>query len=118
MNPLYTRLHKTAGRLLAQYGQPIILRHTQEGVYDHDTGIVSTDVAEENCRGVVDNYQQSDIDGTVVQQGDVLVVLQAAMKPQTGDLLVLADSTVLTVKAVQAENPAGLAVVYKVQCHG
>ena len=117
----YARPAATAKRLLTRFGQVVtIIKRTTPGAYDPATGTVSGGTVGYSCAGAVMNYASRDIDGTLVQRGDVRVLLapDAAFEPKPGDTVTLADTTELTVINAQATKPAGSPVLYEVQARG
>jgi len=116
----YARPAATAKRLLTRFGQVVTIKRTTPGAYDPATGTVSGGTVGYSCAGAVMNYASRDIDGTLVQRGDVRVLLapDAAFEPKPGDTVTLADTTVLTVINSRATKPAGLAVLYEIQARG
>ena len=105
---------------MAEFGAPVTLTRITPGAYDPATGTVSGGTVGYSCAGAVMNYASRDIDGTLVQRGDVRVLLapDAAFEPKPGDKVTLADTTVLTVINSRATKPAGMAVLFEVQCRG
>lgn len=117
----YSRPAATAKRLLTRFGQVVTVKRVTPGGYDPATGATTADVTNGySCAGEVMNYAIRDIDGTLVQRGDVRVLLapDAAFEPKPGDTVTLADTTVLTVINAQATKPAGSPVRYEVQARG
>ena len=118
----YARPAATAKRLLTRFGQVVTVKRVTPGGYDPATGATTADVTNGySCSGAVMNYASRDIDGTLVQRGDVRVLLappDAAFEPKPGDTVTLADATVLTVINAQATKPAGSPVLYEVQARG
>ena len=116
----YARPAATAKRLLTRFGQVVTVKRTTPSEYDPATGTVTGGTIGYSCSGAVMNYASRDIDGTLVQRGDVRVLLapDAAFEPKPGDTVTLADATVLTVINAQATKPAGSPVRYEVQARG
>ena len=116
----YISTARDAAALLAEFGALVTLTRVTPGAYDPATGTVSGGTVGYSCAGAVMNYASRDIDGTLVQRGDVRVLLapDAAFEPKPGDKVTLADTTVLTVINSRATKPAGMAVLFEVQCRG
>lgn len=73
--------------------------------------------------GVLLDYTQREIDGTVIQHGDqkLLLAPQIAAIPTTGHTITamhLGESKTFTVKDVAAVAPAGAPVLYTLQLRG
>ncbi len=117
----YARPAATAKRLLTRFGQVVTVKRVTPGGYDPATGATTADVTNGySCAGAVMNYASRDIDGTLIQRGDVNVLLapDAAFEPKPGDTVTLADTTVLTVISAMPTKPAGLSVLFEVQARG
>lgn len=116
----YSRPAATAKRLLTRFGQVVTVKRVTPGGYDPATGATTADVTNGySCAGAVMNYASRDIDGTLVQRGDVRVLIapDVADAPKTGDTLAAAGRT-LTVIRVDTLAPTGTAVLYDVQARG
>ena len=117
----YARPAATAKRLLTRFGQPVTVMREVQGGYDPTRGEVIPSSAEGYTgHGAAMSYANRDIDGTLILRGDVRVLLSpdAAFEPKPGDKVTLADTTVLTVINSRATKPAGMAVLFEVQCRG
>lgn len=116
----YTRMAATAGRLLERYGRKAYLRRTHAGIYNPSTGTTPTVIASHQVTVAFFDYDQRDIDGTVIRTGDQRVLMAPnAPMPQTGDAIVIppmnepkAVYSVVNVKRVQ---PALVPVLYELQ---
>lgn len=116
----YLSVAREASALLAEFGQIVTVTRETVGEYDPATGTVSSGTEGYSCHGAVMNYRHQDIDGTLIQRGDVRVLLapDAQFEPKPGDKVTLADATVLTVISVMPTKPAGLSVLYELQARG
>lgn len=117
----YARMASVARRLLTQFGQQVTVTREVKGGYDPETGMTTPDTTQSySVNGAALNYRHQDVDGTLIQRGDVRVLLSpgAAFEPQPGDKVALADGTVLTVISARPTKPAGMAVLFEVQCRG
>lgn len=116
---IYDRAAATAERLLKRYGAPMALKRTVEGDYDPSTGSSSSVTQEHAATGVMLEYEQRDVDGSLIQQGDQRVYLSPdlAVTPETGDTLSL-NGSLFTVVVSRALAPAGKVVLHDVQVRG
>ena len=85
----------TADRMLARFGGPGVL-HTQGG-WD-GTGANAVEVPRARCalHGLLDAWDQSQVDSTAIQGGDVRAILSAhnlPVLPNVGDRLTFAGTT-------------------------
>lgn len=109
--------------MLDEFGQMIMVSRTVEGsgVYNPETGLVEGGTAVSYAGlGLVDGYKQTDIDGTLIRQGDrrLYIAANIAIAPQTGDAVTLFDGKVLSVVASMPYSPAGIIVFHDVQLRG
>lgn len=85
-NPLYARLQQTAQRLIAKYGQSgTITRLERTGGPDYDPVMENVVYP---VKLVPMQYLASEIDGTVIQSGDVKLYISSvglSITPQPGD---------------------------------
>lgn len=112
----YAEMAATASELLAEFGQDVTLVREWTGVYDPETGAAATCGMNSYGNGVVLDYNQRDIDGTVIRQGDQRVYLSVdvGVTPQTGDSLLIGGKT-WKVMASRTLAPAGTAVIHDCQ---
>lgn len=116
----YDEMAALADELLGEYGAPALLTRVTPGGYDPDTGTTTPDVTTTwDGTGAAFDYEQDDIDGTKIRQGDQRVYMSVAgvVNPQTGDTLTI-DGVVLNVVISRALKPASTAVLYDVQVRG
>lgn len=113
----YAEMAATASELLAEFGQDMTLVRGLTGTYAPATGTATVSGSNSYGKGVALDYDQRDIDGTVIRQGDqrVYLSIEVGATPQTGDALLIGGKTwkVMTSKTLA---PAGVAVIHDVQC--
>lgn len=127
MPDIYDRAKISAVRMLAPRskggkGLELILRRTVEGEYDPETSTTSDSSAiEHHGSGFRENYRQQDIDGSLIKQGDVKILISPLLldgmdtpQPISLDELVF-DGDTYTVQHVGPWNYAGLSVGFSVQ---
>jgi len=117
----YAEMAAMAQELLAEFGAAVTLRQPGTGEYDPETGTVSSDPTDFLGIGAKFDYEQRNIDGTLILQGDQQVYLAvqqgagAAMpKPKAGDLILVGNDPWRVVTA-EAIEPASVPVLYIVQ---
>lgn len=116
----YAEIAAIVDELLTEYGAPARLTRITPGGYDPDTGTTTPDVTTTwDGTGAKFDYEQRDVDGTKVRQGDQRVYMSVVgvANPQTGDTLTI-DGIVLNVVASRPLKPASTAVLYDVQVRG
>lgn len=98
-----------------------VTRPGTPGTYNPATGKVEggTDPQTYTASGVKDNYDQSDIDGTVIRQGDQRVYIPASgfVRPLTTEKLNV-DGTDYNIAGVGVIAPGAVDVLYVVQIRG
>lgn len=126
MTDIYDRAKVTATRMLAPRskggkGLELSLIRVTTGEYDPDLGSSPVTTAQYDGSGFRENYNQRDIDGSRIKQGDVKilispVLLNAADMPQpVSQDTILFDGDTYTVQNVDPWDYAGLAVGFSVQ---
>ncbi|MHC2298155.1 hypothetical protein [Rhizobium mongolense] len=115
-NALYTRLQETARRLIEKYGQTGTVKRLTPP--DPVAGGDPVPV-DHNAKLVPMGYTARDIDGTVIQAGDVQIYISSvglAIEPTVGDLVVTANGKQYRVVNGDPNNYDGVTnVVFIVQ---
>ena len=126
MPDIYDRAKATAARLLLPRSSggkslELTLKRATPGEYDPITGGSTPTVQNYDGSGFRENYQQSDIDGTRIKQGDFKILISPVLlngsdmpKPESQDSI-LFDGDIYTIQNVDPWDYAGLAVGYSVQ---
>lgn len=113
----YARIAATSLRLLEHYGRAAYLRRTSSE-YNPSTGTTTQQTVNHEATCAFFDYAQRDIDGTLIRTGDQRVLMAPTVpRPETGDAIVIGASTYSVVQ-VRAINPAGVPVLYELQCRG
>ena len=119
----YADMATTSAELLTEFGQAVTLTESTPGAYNTATGEpAAPDVTTQSAVGVVRDYSSRSIDGTLIQAGDRLLIVGPKAtagadltEPTVESTVTLADGSVWTVKRVEAMNPAGVALAYRLQ---
>lgn len=110
-----TNLQATASTLLTKYGRAVTLGRVAEGAYDTATSAVAAGTTTAfSGYGHPSPYKLSDIDGVVVQGGDIDLLLYSSTEPLVGDIAAI-DSLNYRVMSVQKLNAQGIDIAYKLQ---
>ncbi|MEX0292540.1 hypothetical protein AAH995_04235 [Pseudomonas putida] len=129
MADIYDRSRALAVRMLAPRekggkGAEMTLQHRQQGAYDPIAGGSQTVTVSHLGSAFRDTYDQKDIDGTRIKQGDVKLLVSpdkldgTEMPVPTTQDQVIFDGKTYTLIAVAPWNYAGLAVGFEVQARG
>jgi len=129
MADIYDRSRALAVRMLAPRdrggkGAEMTLLRRQQGAYDPVAGGSQTVIVNHLGSAFRDTYDQKDIDGTRIKQGDVKLLVSPEKldgtvlpTPTTQDQMIFNGKT-YTLVAVEPWNYAGLAVGFEVQARG
>lgn len=111
----YSSMAATATRLLTDNGQPVALRRTVGATYDPVTGTYSGGSTQDlPMVGAFVHISSQYKLANNVQVGDRMMWVDASQTPTVGDSLVV-GTDVYKVISVDASNPAGTPVAYKLQ---
>jgi len=118
---LYGELAQAAVDLLNELGQLVLLSRPGAGAgYDPDTGFVDEEaVVVWSANGVEFEYNQREVDGSLIQSGDrrVLIAPNLGTMPQSGDVVTLGAYRLEVVES-RPLQPAGVVVLHEVQARG
>lgn len=111
----YAGLASTATRLIDNFGGDVTLRIKTEGSYDPITGVNTDTFVENVVLGVKLNFKNSDIDGTLIRQGDVKVIFDGTFTVTQDDLIIIGSDKYEIIDAVPL-NPGDTRLITTVQC--
>lgn len=114
-------MQATAERLIAEKGRAMTLRKLTAGTYDPATAGATPTQTDTACQGVEVKHEVKSIDGTLIQAGDLRMMLGArslAADPDAGDLLIDSDAKQWRIVAVKRVKPGSVNVVYIVWVRG
>lgn len=115
---LYTELSGTAAALIAEFGAPIPIERRTPADVDPVTGVTHPGFDQSYApAGIVRDIPSSLIDGTTVQQGDRMLIIDASTEPRLTDRPLI-DGERWSVVRIDASKPAGVAIVYRLQVRG
>jgi len=126
MSDFYADLADVSHEVIVEFGTAVVLNRKSAGGYDPITGTTTANTSTPYPGfGVKLDYEQKDIDGTLIRIGDqrVLLSVVGVAMPQSGDTLTFTDPITLAVTefdVVRAKQikPANTAVLYDVQVRG
>jgi hypothetical protein len=105
---------QTAARLLAKYGEEVTITFTDWAEYDPITGAASGSSTETTVNAVAypSNYQTKEIDGTVIQAGDIRLILELIENIPVVGCLVLVDNKTYRIMHVKPIRLAGDNIIF------
>ena len=107
---------KSALRMISAKGGSVPFTRSIPGGYNPATGDAFSSETTWYTPAVIDTYSRKEIDGSMIQQNDFkLLIPGVAPRPLSGDSVVVAGVTVWVV-SVEAVAPAGVPILFTVQC--
>ena len=116
----YSDIAATANELLSEFGSSMTLTRSEPGAYDPSAGTAGSTETAFVVWGLQDNYAQTEIDGSLIRQGDQRVWLSAVgmgVMPRSGDTLTI-GATTYNVIASRPVRPGAVIVLHDVQVRG
>ena len=111
----YDDMAKVARDLINQFGATITIRRTTGETFDRVAGTTSGgSTATFTPKGIIKDYNKNDIDGTRIQAGDRLLVLDDTVEPLLTDKISSSGED-WNIVSVEVKNPAGTPLVYFLQ---
>lgn len=117
----YARQINSVHQAMIKKGQAVTITRRASGTYDPTTGTTAVTDTTQAGYGVPSSYKQNEIDGALVQQGDVKLLLSTKQsdgtsitKPQVNDEVTLSSRT-FTIQSVSEVWPGGDAILYTCQ---
>lgn len=109
------RMRATTLKLLSKYGQYVAWERKIENEFNPITGEVeTTNTLDYEGYGYPANYKQSQIDGTTIKQGDILLILYTEEQPLVNDVFTVDDKD-YTCQDAQRITAEGQNILYKLQ---
>ena len=112
----YSQLAQTAKSLITKFGKDWTHRSIVKGSYTPSTNTVAADTTTDvTVKAVKQDYNHSQVDGTIIKQGDVKLICEAlTTEPTTHDYMVdgLEVWNIIKIKEI---NPGGTVVFYEMQ---
>ena len=121
----YVALRSSSTRLIRDMGKAATLRVPGAGTFDPVTGALTPGAPTDYAVHVVEQrYEQSEVDGTLVQANDRRFIVSAIadsgvalVAPSSAHKLIV-GGVELAIVAVLPEQPGDIALDYTVQCRG
>lgn len=111
----YTGLKSVASSLLQSKGQQVTFSRKVSSGFDPVLGNNTTNTTTFTGYGAAFDYNQSELDGSIVQNGDIRFLMESTTSaPELGDTATI-NSVIYRVMNVKPLSPAGTVVSYEVQ---
>jgi hypothetical protein len=120
----YTRMRAMANQQLKDKGLTCTITKQTAGTYSTSTGVASVSTSTQTAYGALFDYENKNIDGSLVKKGDrklLLAALNTALAALTAPSVndtVSANSVTYTIVAIRPVAPSGVAVAYDCQIRG
>lgn len=110
----YASVASTVDAQLRFFGQEVTLKYKRSGEYNPETGAVPIIETVQAAVGLVFDYGNKNIDGTLIKAGDKQLYLSPAgiTAPEVDDLVIVGGIT-YTITMVKGLNPAGTVLLYE-----
>jgi len=111
----YSNMAATARRLLTKYGQTVTLTYQSAPTLNPVTGSLTSTPVEYTGKGAAFDYRAAEIDGVLVQAGDIRLILEATTTaPAVGHTCAVGGVT-YRVMAITTSAPGGTTTHYTLQ---
>lgn len=108
----YADMAEVAADLLAEFGAAVTLRRVSGGTFSAVTGTASGESSSDiTSTGVIKPFRADLIDGTRIQQGDKVLILDDSQVPALTDK-VLIGTAAWNILDIDTVSPAGTPLVY------
>lgn len=111
----YSGLSATSTRLINRFGADVTLHIKTEGVYDPVTGANGDTFADSTVRAVKLNFSNGDIDGTLIKQGDFMLMIDG-VTTFTSDDKITVDGIKYAVVRQMPLKPGDTRLLTKAHC--
>lgn len=107
----YGGLADTAERLIDEYGRTVTVRTVVKSGAANDPVLTASDTS---SKAVFANYNQRDMIGGLIKQGDIMVLVKTAVSVDETSLI-LDGSVVYSVVDIATIKPGDTLIMYKIQ---
>ena len=115
MSLFYPNLSSVASTLLKSRGALLTFSRETSSVHDPASGKNTTTTSTYTGYGAAFAYNQSEINGNTIKNGDINLLLEAVTtEPAQGDSVTI-DSITYRMMAIKKTSPAGTPVIYEIQ---
>lgn len=113
----YDYMARQAEKMLNRYGKPVDIERIETGDYDPATGQAESIVTTMTVKGAVFDFEQADIDGTLIQGSDRRIFLHPNADIAVGDTIKVDDDALVAI-AIKPLKPGNKLIIYEVQARG
>lgn len=114
----YNQLSVDVQKLLKSSGQPLVLRRVTSGSPAHDPATGANNkiaITNLNTVGILIKPSWGYVQTHQVLSSDSIALVAGSPVPQMTDQLVVGGDVVMTIINIEAVNPAGIPVAFKIQ---
>jgi len=113
---IYSNAQATAKRLIAAYGQPVVLTHVASTVYDPATGSATQTTIDETVMVVEKSNSEKDADNSaILNSAKVLIMSPDVVSPPAVDDRITMEGKSYKVVNVNPVSPGGLVINYELE---
>jgi len=120
----YSKIAKTANRLIGNFGQSLAIAHVVAGEYVPGTGITNT-ITYQYGSGTIADWNINQIDGTLINVGDKRLLLSpldtdglTLTAPSLGDTVIVDDILYTLIAPLKTISPADTPVLFDCNMSG
>lgn len=115
----YQELATDVSELIAEFGKDVTIVTGVTSAYDTNTGLVTETLTSTIVKGVLVNYKLGAITNSLVQQGDVKLILSSdGITDITAATQAIVNDKSYTITNVKTNNPAGTVLSYELNLRG
>ena len=110
----YAEMRDVAEELIAEFGMSGAIRRSTQSGPSYDPVVTDTDYA---CQLVVMNYEDREVDGSLILSTDKKLYISTAGLPITLERSdkIVADGVAYSIEKLKPLSPAGIVVFYEIQ---
>ena len=111
----YNGSEVTGNDLIRRYGQELTFSREVSSAFNPASGVNTTATTTYTGYGAVFDYNANEIDGDVIQRGDIRLVMEVTSPvPEVGDTVTV-DSIIYRMMNIKTLSPAGTPIIFTVQ---
>lgn len=112
----WTKWQDKAVSMLSKYGIAMSARVYTTGVYSPASDSLAETYVDYACTGVLTELKEKDVDKTLIQEGDQMLIISAKGLPALADqerVAIISGSRTWNPIGIKAVAPGGTAIIYK-----
>ena len=112
----YDKIAQIAAKQIARFGQDVTIISRTSAAYNVANSLSYVAETSKVVKGLVDKYSLKEVDGNIVQTGDLKLLLSATnLTINTNDYVVLNNGTKCVIKNINTVSPSGVNIIYECQ---